>query len=168
MNPETTRHPNWIKVEPGDGAIRKGDMYRQEFDDGSSREGISAHDWTDADFDIPKAAVFIWPRPEPQPYEAIPEGSENAKVMAVSVGGGEPVVGTYYRSGTTVMSIDASLGPIGRYVCRIARITSAAPATVVPTEALNRLRGQKGADGLGATTPQAIAAFLAAVDGADQ
>lgn len=171
MNAETTRHPNWIPVEPADGAIRKGDRYRSEFvNGGSACELYAGCDWERDDFD-PNATYYVWPRPEPKPYEAIPEGRENAAVMAVSVDGGEPVVATYWRGTVSLHAItplDRSVS-LGGSLDRIkSRITSAVPVTVVPTAALTRLRGQKGADGLGATTPQAIAAFLAAIDGADQ
>lgn len=41
-----------------------------------------------------------------------------------------------------------------------AQVVSFTPCSLVEDEALSRLRNQQGADGLGATTPAALAAFL--------
>lgn len=171
MNVEETRHPDWIPVEPGAGAIREGDRYRVEYTNGFAGEYARAtRDYTRHDFDDGNA-YYIWPRPEPKPYEAIPRGRENAAVMAVSVHGRPPVVGTYYRESKTLCTRDPDSS---RSLCFLSGVTSAVPVTAVPDEALEALLGAfaRWEDGdVGMDTIEwgkVVSNFLAAIDEADQ
>lgn len=142
-------------IEPSE--IRKGDLIRCEWPDDNSREYRASRDG-DNNIYGGTSRFFLLDRPTPAielPVQPSLGWLTWRDGMAVS-DATELGLWRTFHSPTTIACGDTSVPQ--------SIVTAFTPATAVPTEALTRLRNQKGRDGLGATTTQALADFLTAVD----